>query len=176
MAGSDINRRILILRHAKSDWAAGYGSDFERPLNGRGRRAAALMGAWLADECPVPSLVLCSAAHRATETWAIVARQWPDAPDPVHDESLYLAETTDLLQRLRSLDEAVETVCLVGHHPGFDGLAILLAADRAALAVAEMRAKFPTAAAADLAFDGPWSSLGPGKATLLRFVRPKDLV
>lgn len=176
MAGADIDRRILILRHAKSDWAAGFGSDFERPLNGRGRRAAAAMGAWLADECPVPSLVLCSAARRAAETWAIVARQWPDAPEPVHDESLYLAETPDLLHRLRSLDDEAATVCLVGHHPGFDGLAVQLAADRAAPAVAEMRTKFPTAAVADLAFSGPWSSLGPGKATLLRFVRPKDLV
>ncbi len=176
MAGADRNRRILILRHAKSDWAAGIGSDFERPLNGRGRRAAAATGAWLADECPVPSLVLCSAARRAEETWAIVARQWPEAPEAVLDESLYLAETSDLLQLLRSLDDAVETVCLVGHHPGFDGLAILLAADRAAPQVADMRAKFPTAALADLAFGGPWSSLGPGKATLLRFVRPKDLV
>ena len=176
MAGPDIERRILILRHAKSDWAAGVGSDFERPLNGRGRRAAAAMGAWLADECPVPSLVLCSAARRAAETWAIVARQWPAAPGPVHDESLYLAETPDLLRRLRALDDAVGTVCLVGHHPGFDGLAILLAEDRAAPAVAGMRAKFPTAALADLAFGGPWSTLGPGKATLLRFVRPKDLV
>ncbi len=176
MAGADRNRRILILRHAKSDWAAGIGSDFERPLNGRGRRAAAATGAWLADECPVPSLVLCSAARRAEETWAIVARQWPEAPEAVLDESLYLAETSDLLQLLRSLDDAVETVCLIGHHPGFDGLAILLSADRAAPQVADMRAKFPTAALADLAFGGPWSSLGPGKATLLRFVRPKDLV
>ena len=176
MAGSVANRRILILRHAKSDWAAGFGSDFERPLNRRGRRAAALMGAWLADEAPVPSLVLCSAARRAAETWAIVARQWPDAPDPMLDESLYLAETPDLLRRLRTLDDQATAVCLVGHHPGFDGLAIQLAADRAAPRVAEMRAKFPTAAVADLAFDGPWSSLGPGKATLLRFVRPKDLV
>lgn len=176
MAGPDVNRRILILRHAKSDWAAGYGSDFERPLNARGRRAAALMGAWLAEETPVPGLVLCSAARRAAETWAIVARQWPDAPDPVLDEALYLAETGDLLQRLRSLDDGVATVCLVGHHPGFDGLAILLAADRAARGVTEMRAKFPTAAVADLAFEGPWPALGPGKAALLRFVRPKDLV
>lgn len=176
MAGSDVNRRILILRHAKSDWAAGIGSDFERPLNGRGRRAAALMGAWLADEAPVPSVVLCSAARRAAETWAIVARQWPDAPEAILDESLYLAETPDLLRRLRSLDDETATVCLVGHHPGFDGLAILLAADRAAPQVAGMQAKFPTAAVAELAFSGPWSSLGPGKATLLRFVRPKDLV
>ena len=176
MAGPDINRRILILRHAKSDWAAGFRSDFERPLNGRGRRAAALMGAWLADEAPTPSLVLCSAARRAAETWAIVARQWPDAPDPVLDETLYLAETADLLERLRSLDDGVETVCLVGHHPGFDGLAIQLAEDLAAPGVAAMQAKFPTAALADLAFEGPWSALAPGKAALLRFVRPKDLV
>jgi len=176
MAGPDVTRRILILRHAKSDWAAGYGSDFDRPLNGRGRRAAALMGAWLAEEAPVPSLVLCSAARRAAETWAIIARQWSDAPDPTLDEALYLAETGDLLLRLRSLDDGVATVCLVGHHPGFDGLAILLAADRAARGVAEMRAKFPTAAVADLAFEGPWSALGSGKAALLRFVRPKDLV
>ncbi len=175
MADPDRNRHILILRHAKSDWSAGAGSDFDRPLNGRGRRAAAAMGAWLAGECPVPALVLCSAARRAAETWDIIARHWPAAPPAVHDERLYLAETADLLRRLRALDDGTEVVCLVGHHPGFDGLAVLLAADRTAPAVAAMRAKFPTAALAELAFRGPWPSLGPGKAELRRFVRPRDI-
>jgi len=176
VAATDPNRRILILRHAKSDWASGATSDFDRPLNGRGRRAAAAMGAFLADECPVPSLVLCSAARRAVETWSIIALQWPAAPEATLERSLYLAETDELLKRLRGLADDIETVCLMGHHPGYDGLAIALAADQAAPEVTSMRMKFPTAALADLSYSGRWADLNPGMARLNRFVRPKDLV
>jgi len=175
MTMPDAMRHILILRHAKSDWATAGMSDFDRPLAARGRHAAAAMGAFSADTCPVPDVVLCSAARRAVETWQIVARQWPDAPSAVFSEELYNVATGDLLQRLRQQSDAT-TVMLVGHHPGFDGLAISLAADQQADPVNRMRVKFPTAGLAHLTFTGPWSDLGPEMADLVRFVRPKDLV
>ena len=176
MAASGKKRHILILRHAKSDWSGGISTDFDRPLNGRGRRAAAAMGAYLADECPVPSVVLCSAARRAAETWSIIARQWPAAPDAIIDRDLYLAETDVLLQRLRLQNDDTDTICLVGHHPGFDGLAIALASNADDDAVSEMKAKFPTASLALLEFEGDWASLDYRGARLVRFVRPKDIV
>lgn len=175
MTKPDAMRHILILRHAKSDWATAGMSDFERPLAARGRHAAAAMGAFMADSCPMPDVVLCSAARRAVETWHIVARQWPEAPEAVFSEELYNAATADLYMRLRQQIDA-QAVLLVGHHPGFDGLAISLAADQQAEPVHKMRIKYPTAGLAHLTFDGSWSDLEPETADLVRFVRPKDLV
>ncbi|MCY4190364.1 MAG: histidine phosphatase family protein [Rhodospirillaceae bacterium] len=176
MGATNPIRRILILRHAKSDWTAGAASDFERPLNDRGRRAAATMGAFLADECRAPSLVLCSSARRAAETWSIIAHHWAEAPEATLDRSLYLARMQDLLKRLRCLEDDVNIVCLVGHHPGHDGLAITLTKDRAAPEAIAMQLKFPTAALAELSYSGLWADLSPGSAQLERFVRPKDLI
>lgn len=175
MTKPDAMRHILVLRHAKSDWATAGMSDFDRPLAARGRHAAAAMGAFMADACPLPDVILCSAARRAVETWQIVARQWPDAPPAVFSDELYNAATGDLMLRLTQQTDAT-TVMLVGHHPGFDGLAISLAADQQADLVDKMRIKFPTAALAHLTFAGSWSDLRPETADLVRFVRPKDLV
>lgn len=175
MTKPDAMRHILILRHAKSDWATAGMSDFERPLAARGRHAAAAMGAFMAEACPLPDVVLCSAARRAVETWQIVARQWPEAPDAVFSDALYNAATADLFLHLQRQTDA-QTIMFVGHHPGFDGLAISLAADQQADPVNRMRLKYPTAALAHLTFEGEWSDLKPETADLVRFVRPKDLV
>ena len=175
MTKPDAMRHILILRHAKSDWATAGMSDFDRPLAARGRHAATAMGAFMADECPLPDVVLCSAARRAVETWQIVVRQWPGLPTAAFSEELYSAATGDLLRRLNQQADAT-TVMLVGHHPGFDGLAMALAADQHSELIDRMRIKFPTAALAHLTFSGAWTDLAPETADLIRFVRPKDLV
>ncbi|MCY3967357.1 MAG: histidine phosphatase family protein, partial [bacterium] len=59
---------VIFLRHAKSDWHAGASTDIERPLNRRGRQAAAAVGKFLAEAGRVPDLVLCSPAVRTCQT------------------------------------------------------------------------------------------------------------
>ncbi|WP_204322083.1 histidine phosphatase family protein, partial [Streptococcus pneumoniae] len=61
--------RLILLRHAKSDWPEGV-ADHERPLNGRGRRAAPLMGEAMVERGYVPERALVSSAKRTQETWA----------------------------------------------------------------------------------------------------------
>ena len=63
---------LLVMRHAKSDWDVG-GSDFDRPLNGRGERAAQAMAAWIIEEDLAPDRILTSPANRARTTAAVVA-------------------------------------------------------------------------------------------------------
>jgi len=53
-------KTILLLRHGKSDWDVDYGGDHERPLNERGRSAAALVGRYLSSLEQVPDLVVTS--------------------------------------------------------------------------------------------------------------------
>ena len=62
---------------------------------------------------------------------------------------------------------------LIGHNPGIEGLASMLAAE-SPLRTA-MLAKFPTGALATLRFAGGWAGLNRGAGALTAFVRPREL-
>jgi phosphohistidine phosphatase len=169
-------RRLILLRHAKSSWADGNVHDAARPLNERGRLAAVLMGAWLAEHDLLPDFALVSTARRTVETWARVKTGMGMAP--AHASApIYMAEAASLLDILRGAPADAGTVLMLGHAPGMPDLVTMLAGD-----VAEgcERAfdKFPTAAAAVLEFDDPasWRVIVPGAGRLVRFAHPKDLV
>jgi phosphohistidine phosphatase len=165
-------RLIYVLRHAKSSWKSGL-PDHERPLAGRGRRAAKAIRAHLLAEGIEPELVLCSTARRARETLERIEPALGAASVQIERE-LYGASSGALLDRLRALPGDVGSVLLIGHNPGLQMLALDLAPPSAERR--ELDAKFPTAALATLAFAGPdWQALEPGAAELVAFVRPRDL-
>ncbi|MGH0035633.1 MAG: SixA phosphatase family protein [Myxococcota bacterium] len=169
-------RRLLLLRHAKSSWNDETLDDHLRPLDERGERAAAIIGAYLAQSRIRVDRVLCSTALRATQTVERVGRL-VELPEPTLEPSLYLATGQALLERLRRLPEAAEGVLLVGHNPGIADLAENIAGRGATDDLDRMVRKFPTAGLAVLHI-GPagWSGLRPGSASLEHFVTPKRLV
>ena len=63
------------MRHAKSSWAEAGQRDHDRPLNRRGRKASAAVGAWLKAGGYLPDLALVSNARRCQETWAGVVEE-----------------------------------------------------------------------------------------------------
>ena len=68
----------------------------------------------------------------------------------------------------------VSTVLLIAHNPGIEDLAVRLA--RPSPERDDLRAKFPTAALATLELPSTrWSEVEPGCASLIAFVRPRDL-
>jgi phosphohistidine phosphatase len=167
-------KRLYLLRHAKSSWKDPGLDDHDRPLAGRGRRAADAVGRYLREHDLRPELVLCSTARRTRETLermdlALGGRAVRMEP------GLYGASAGALLERLRDVPDAVGSVLLIGHNPGLQELALELA--RPAPAVRELEAKYPTAALAAFAFEGPsWRDLDRGTARLVSFVRARDLV
>jgi phosphohistidine phosphatase len=169
-------RTLFLLRHAKSSWADASLDDHDRPLNRRGERASAAMGAWLAAREGCPQRVLCSSARRARETATRVLA--PVEPGPALEvmPELYLASAEEMLARLRALGDDRERVMLVGHEPGMRDLALWLAGDGDETALKRLAAKFPTGAVAILAFGSDrWSEVGPGGGTLTEFVTPREL-
>ena len=66
---------LYIMRHAKSDWSGPQTSDFERPINGRGRRNAVRVGQWMSDNDYIPQRIISSPAARAKETIELVTAQ-----------------------------------------------------------------------------------------------------
>ena len=85
-------RRLLLLRHAKTERAAPGERDRDRKLTTRGRSDAPIIGAYLVRHHFVPDLALVSPARRAAETWKLVAASLPGASPPVvNDERIYNA-------------------------------------------------------------------------------------
>ena len=88
-------------------------------------------------------------------------------------DDLYGGEAEQLLGVVRRVPAAAPSVMLIGHNPGIEMLAMLLAAKDEALP--RLREKFPTGALAAVATERSWRELGPGSARLVEFVVPRDL-
>jgi len=168
-------KRLYVLRHAKSSWEGLGLDDHERPLAPRGRRALKVLSSYMRSQAIEPSLVLCSTARRTRETLEGVE---PGGQHVIEPE-LYAVSPGALLERLREIPEGTASVMLIGHNPAVQVLVLRLAAADDSSPVAgelgEVQRKFPTGALATLEFDCPWDKLGPGKARLTGFVRPKQL-
>lgn len=161
-------KQLFLLRHAKSSWDDATLADHDRPLAGRGRKAAKVMAEHLRLEKIDPALVLCSSARRTRETLERVS----PGGDVLIEAELYGATEDALLERLRRVPSDVGSVMLIGHNPAMECLALRLAGQGD---VSRMGSKFPTAALATLTFEGDWTDLGPGRAELVSFVTPKEL-
>ena len=169
--------RLLILRHAKSDWDNAKLVDFDRPLSKRGRKDAPRMGRYIAEHASSLDHVLCSAAVRTSETWALIAPALTKPPEPQMLRELYLAEADALLDIVRAAPEASSTLLLIGHNPGLHELALFLCGGKSAAQPRKAVAKkFPTSALAVLQFRGKsWGAVKPGTGLLTAFVTPKLL-
>lgn len=168
-------KRLLLLRHAKSSWKEPALSDFDRPLNKRGRTAARLMADYMAREGFRPDLVLCSSAKRTTETMAYLTPVIGSNCTLRIDRALYLASCEQLLNILGETSPDFQTVLLIGHNPGLAQLARLLGKKGDMEARRELKTKFPTAALAVIdSPNGSWRTLSTSETRLERFVGPKD--
>ncbi|HZO76843.1 MAG TPA: histidine phosphatase family protein [Solirubrobacteraceae bacterium] len=171
---------LYVLRHAKSSWKEPGLEDHERPLAPRGRKAAATLARHLRQAGIEPSLVLCSSARRARETYDAVKPSGELLVEP----ALYGATAGEVIERLRQLPESTGSAMVIGHNPTVQLLVLWLASPHFSPETSEgagsgalegVREKFPTCALATLAFGGPWRELGPGGAELAGVVRPADL-
>jgi phosphohistidine phosphatase len=168
-------RRLMLLRHAKSDWT-GAASDHERVLAERGRLAAPIIGRYLAAEGLIPDLVLVSDSERTMETWELVAAHLPAELKVEYEPRLYEAPPSAVGRVLRGLGKGPRTVLVVGHNPGMAGTALALVGHGDRYALARMQQKFPTCGLAVLDLDGDdWNELAEASARLDRFVTPKSL-
>lgn len=171
-------KRLFLLRHAKAQPADGATEDFDRTLMLSGMQDAGAMARYLGKSGYRVELILCSASARTTQTAELVLQQLDSEID--YRDNLYLAEPGRLLAAVRGAPAAVASMMMVGHNPGLEALAALLAREpvrRKERARHEaLEEKFPTCALAILDFDvGRWRDVAQGAGKLVDFVRPKDL-
>jgi len=170
------DRRIYLLRHAKSAWDDAAKDDHDRDLAPRGRQAAERMAAYCRAEGIAPALVLCSTARRTRETLARLVPHLSGAARIEFEEGLYLAAAEELLRRLRRVEDSLRSVMLIGHNPGMHELVLQLVGGGDAAALQRLRGKFPTGALAEIAFAAErWRDIDTDRGRLLRFVVPREL-
>lgn len=170
-------KKLSLLRHAKSSWDDTVLRDFDRPLNPRGKKAAATMGQEARRLGLRPDRLVASPAARVTETLNFFFEGYGERLEPLWDQRLYLASSATLIDIIQETDDGVGHLMLAGHNPGLEDLILELVADDGASPLRDVVAiKYPTACLAQLSWDGSWSTLGPDKgATLDLLVRPRDL-
>jgi len=171
-------RQLLLLRHAKSSWDDPSLPDHARPLNARGKRAAAAMAGVMHSLGLAPDIVLVSSARRTLQTLEALA-PLPDSPIVEPMDDLYLAPWPRLLEALHGAPETARSILLVAHNPGLHDLALALAgpAGMAGRAPGTQRlaAGYPTGSLAEFTVAAPWRQLEAGGGRLVRFVAPNDL-
>ncbi len=164
------HRRLILTRHAKSAWDDPLVADHDRPLNSRGRAAAAELGQWLGSRDYLPDQVLCSSAQRTRETWEEAARGLGQAVSPEISDPLYQA-SPDLMMAL--LRRATGTcVMVLGHNPGIAEFAALMAAEPPHH---PDFGRYPTSATLVVDFEiASWADLAPARGSVLDFFVPSD--
>lgn len=115
-------KSLLVMRHAKSDWADRETADHDRPLNERGKRDAGHMGQLLQDEKLLPDLIISSTARRARETVLGLVATSGYTGDVQTKTDFYLAGPGVYVRVVRSVTDARQRVLIVGHNPGLEEL------------------------------------------------------
>ena len=161
-------KTLLIMRHAKSSWNYPERSDYERPLNKRGKRDAPRMGEHLHRTGLIPDRMLTSSAKRARKTASRVAKSCGYSGKVKKLDSLYDTVPGVYFDTLQALSDKHQIVMVVGHNPTVEQLVYILTGHREPM---------PTAAIAHIELPiQQWETLDLyTKGTLVNLWTPKTL-
>ncbi|MCZ4269953.1 histidine phosphatase family protein [Rhodobacteraceae bacterium R_SAG6] len=159
---------LYLTRHAKSAWNTDAPSDHARPLNKRGRRSAAALGAWVREQEVQPLQVLSSSSLRTRETYDLMELTAPAS----FTERLYHA-TPEIIHDV--LHEATQPqVLLLGHNPGLMEFAHEIVKHPPPHSRFD---DYPTGATLIVEFDiAHWAEMQPTSGRVIDFVVPRELL
>ncbi len=110
---------LLIVRHAKSSWNSFALSDFDRPLNERGKQDAPQMAEKIKDKKVKPDLFVSSPAKRAKKTAKIFMKIYDEnKKNLVLIPSLYEASVSNFYNAIDIMDDVYDTIAFFSHNPG----------------------------------------------------------
>lgn len=120
-------KKLLLVRHAKSDWEDLSLADFDRPLNQRGHKAAPEMAERLLKRKIIPQHLVTSPALRALTT----AKYFADVlgfkkKEIEQNQAIYEASASTLLEVINNFDNRYDFIALFGHNPGLTNISIVL--------------------------------------------------
>jgi phosphohistidine phosphatase len=158
-------KKLYLIRHAKSSWDDLSLSDFQRVLNKRGEGDAPLMAKALNDEGIKPELIISSPAIRAKTTAKIIANGIGYEKDIAFKDSIYESSDFNLMMVIKELDDALESVMIVGHNPALTDV-INKISDFSLH-------NLPTCGMVALELENGWADLTPYKAKKIFYMYPK---
>lgn len=161
--------KLWVIRHAKSSWADPGQADFERPLNGRGKKDGQRMSLWMKDEREPPQRIVSSDAARAEATAEYVRAGFSVSADRFSlEHRLYEASPVTIRDVVRELPDDCTSAALVGHNPGSTDFVN-------AMVGKHVVDQLPTFGIAQLDVPAPWAELRFGTARLVALYTPKSL-
>ncbi len=171
-------RRLILLRHAKTERDAPSGRDHDRRLDERGLVDAAEVGGWLIGHRLLPDQALVSTAVRARQTWDILSGLIPAGKQPQasHLPELYGAGPSQLLHEIRTVADDPKRLMVVGHNPGLQELSLALTCNGDAAERQALSGNLPTSGLVviDFAIED-WADAAFGGGRLSHYVSPKLL-
>ena len=162
--------KLLLWRHAKSDWDTPELDDHERPLNKRGRRDREIMARYIENNF-APTLVICSTARRTRETVVTLCNH-----DIItYSSDLYQAMHTDLLNIAKRNGGDHECILLVAHNPGMEMFAGRMAQTSPEIAE-RFATKYPTCSVACISWDCDWADISFDNGGVSDYENPSRLI
>ena len=171
-------RRLMLLRHSKTETDAPSGRDQDRRLDERGRRDAAEIGSWIARHPPFPDFVQVSPTIRAKQTWELAFEAMQERVAPPQVEflpDLYGAEPGQMLEIIRTASATdPKHLLVVGHNPGMHELALMLIGSGDPAGRDALADNLPTSGLAVFDFaTEDWNDVAFRRGKLILFVSPK---
>ena len=161
-------KKILFIRHAKSDWSFTDLADIDRPLNKRGKKDAPEMGKRLLDRKEKPECIYRSPSMRTTQTIELLSEtaSWQDV-EIKEEDWLYMASRQDFLVGIEKIKNEIDFVCLCAHNPGTTDIVNYLSGENIN--------NMPTCGIAIIEFNTDnWVEVSGGTGKLLLFDFPKN--
>ncbi len=159
-------KNLYIIRHAKSSWKDLNLSDFDRPLNKRGKKDAPFMGELLKNKNIIPDIIISSPALRAKKTAQTIASKINFNNSIIYDNNIYEASLITLINILKIINDTIDTIFLFGHNPSLN----MLVNDF----INDFYENIPTCGIIQIEFNcNSWQNISSDNAKLINFDYPK---
>ena len=160
-------KKLIIVRHSKSSWKDMSLSDFNRPLNGRGKSDGPLMADYLKSKINKIDYLHSSSSVRTFETSKYFINQIQFGKVE-YDDSLYHSSATSILNMISNYSADYQSVMIIAHNPGLTNLinnVTNISLDN-----------LPTTGIAEIDFDcDKWNNISRENSILLDLRFPKQI-
>ena len=117
-------KSLILIRHAKSSWNDSSVSDFERPLNERGKKDAPVMANRLMEKKIKIDAFISSPAKRASRTASVFAKEYKrDKDDILYKTELYGASEREFIDVIEKISDKFDSIAIFSHNPGLTDFA-----------------------------------------------------
>ena len=116
-------KKILFIRHAKSDWSNNFLSDHDRILSKKGEEDALMMAKRVKEKNLFPELFISSSAIRALTTCEIIKDELNNDLDIIINPKIYYDGINGILESIESVDDGINFIAIFGHNPTMHSIA-----------------------------------------------------